>query len=153
LEQVVGAALTDRFYHCLGGVLYRGGVSPRLTDMPGSSAYLKGSVVCYSNEIKIDVVGVPAATIAARGAVSTETAIAMAEGIRRRFGTTIGVGITGIAGPGGGTDEKPVGLVYIAVAGPNGTVVEEERFSGQRSGIRTRAANAALNLIRCYLKN
>ncbi|NMC33187.1 MAG: competence/damage-inducible protein A [Veillonellaceae bacterium] len=154
LEQVVGAALTGKgFTIALAESCTGGGVSSRLTDMPGSSAYLKGSVVCYSNEIKIDVVGVPAATIAARGAVSTETAIAMAEGIRRRFGTTIGVGITGIAGPGGGTDEKPVGLVYIAVAGPNGTVVEEERFSGQRSGIRTRAANAALNLIRFYLKN
>lgn len=153
LEQVVGAALTEKQYtialaeSCTGG-----GVSARLTDIPGSSAYLRGSVVCYSNDVKIDAVGVPAETIADQGAVSPETAQAMAEGIKKRFGATIGVGITGIAGPGGGTDEKPVGLVYIAVAGPQGTVVEEQRFSGQRSGIRTRAANAALNLIRRYLK-
>ena len=153
LEQVVGEALTDRKYtlavaeSCTGGA-----VSARLTDIPGSSAYLTGSVVSYSNKVKAEFVGVPETILREKGAVSVETARAMAEGIRQRFGVDIGVGVTGIAGPGGGTEEKPVGLVYIAVAGPNGTVAEEERFTGQRSGIRTRTVNATLDLVRRYLQ-
>jgi len=153
LEQVVGEDLTAKKYtlaiaeSCTGGA-----VSARLTDIPGSSAYLMGSVVSYSNKVKTDFVGVPEPVLQAKGAVSEETARAMAEGIRERVGTDIGVGVTGIAGPGGGTVEKPVGLVYIAVAGPKGTVVEEERFTGQRSGIKTRTVNATLDLIRRYLQ-
>lgn len=153
LEQVVGVLLKEKHFtialaeSCTGGA-----VAARLTDIPGSSAYLKGSVICYSNEVKTGLVGVPAATIQEKGAVSPETARAMAEGIRQRLDATIGVGITGIAGPDGGTADKPVGLVYIAVAGPKGTIVEEQRFAGQRSGIRTRSVNAALNLVRRYLK-
>ena len=153
MEQVVGEALTDRKYtlavaeSCTGGA-----VSARLTDIPGSSAYLTGSVVSYSNKVKAEFVGVPETILREKGAVSVETARAMAEGIRQRFGVDIGVGVTGIAGPGGGTEEKPVGLVYIAVAGPNGTVAEEERFTGQRSGIRTRTVNATLDLVRRYLQ-
>lgn len=153
LEQVVGEALLENKYmvslaeSCTGGA-----VSARLTDVPGSSAYLMGSIVSYSNRVKTDFVGVPESVLQKKGAVSGETACAMAEGIRERFGTDIGVGVTGIAGPGGGTAEKPVGLVYIAVAGPNGSVVEEERFTGQRSVIRTRTVNATLDLIRRYLQ-
>lgn len=153
LEQVVGEDLTAKKYtlaiaeSCTGGA-----VSARLTDIPGSSAYLMGSVVSYSNRVKTEFVGVPETVLQAKGAVSEETARAMAEGIRERVGTDIGVGVTGIAGPGGGTVEKPVGLVYIAVAGPKGTVVEEERFTGQRSGIKTRTVNATLDLIRRYLQ-
>ncbi len=153
LEQVVGEALTDRKYtlavaeSCTGGA-----VSARLTDIPGSSAYLTGSIVSYSNKVKSEFVGVPESILKEKGAVSEETARAMAEGIRQRFGVDIGVGVTGIAGPGGGTAEKPVGLVYIAVAGPNGTVAEEERFTGQRNGIRTRTVNATLDLVRRYLQ-
>ena len=153
LEQIVGEALTAKKYtvalaeSCTGGA-----VSARLTDIPGSSAYLMGSIVSYSNRVKTDFVGVPESILQEKGAVSPETACAMAEGIRERFGTDIGVGVTGIAGPDGGTVEKPVGLVYIAVAGPKGTVVEEERFTGQRSGIKTRTVNATLDLIRRYLQ-
>lgn len=153
LEQVVGEGLIAKKYtlsiaeSCTGG-----SVSARLTDIPGSSAYLMGSVVAYSNRVKTDFVGVPENIIQGKGAVSEETACAMAEGIRKRVVTDIGVGVTGIAGPDGGTAEKPVGLVYIAVAGPNGTVVEEERFTGQRSGIKTRAVNATLDLLRRYLQ-
>ena len=152
LEEVAGQELAALKYtlslaeSCTGGA-----ITSRLTDVPGSSAYLVGAVVCYSNRIKSAVVGVPEAILREKGAVSEETARAMAEGIRLRFGTDIGVGITGIAGPGGGTAEKPVGLVYIAVAGPQGTIVLEERFVGQRNLVRIRAANAALSMIRRYL--
>jgi len=153
LEQVVGTALQEHEYtlavaeSCTGGA-----VSARLTDVPGSSAYLVGSVVSYSNRIKTDFVGVPESVLEEKGAVSEETARAMAEGIRRRFGTDLGAGVTGIAGPSGGTQKKPVGLVYIAVAGPNGTIVEEERFTGQRITIKTRSVNAVLDLIRRYMQ-
>lgn len=98
---------------CTGGLL-----TSRLTDIAGSSAYVMGSVVSYTNRIKETLVGVQHETLLAHGAVSEETAREMAEGIRRAIETDIGVGITGIAGPGGGTKEKPVGLVFIAVSGP-----------------------------------
>jgi nicotinamide-nucleotide amidase len=97
-------------------------------------------------------VGVPADIIAAHGAVSVETAKAMAEGIRSRFGTDIGAGITGIAGPTGAVPGKPVGLVYIAVSGPAGTYCFEHNFTGQRSFIKHRTALAALNHLRQYIK-
>lgn len=154
LEQIVGEALaTKKFTVALAESCTGGAVSARLTDIPGSSAYLIGSVVSYNNRIKTDFVGVPETVLQEKGAVSEETARAMAEGIRQRFGTDIGVGVTGIAGPDGGTAEKPVGLVYIAVAGANGSMVEEERFTGQRTAIKSRTVNAALDLLRRYLKN
>ena len=152
LEEVVGKELLTRNYtvafaeSCTGGA-----ATARLTDVPGSSEYLVGSVVSYSNRIKRDVVGVPESVLQENGAVSEETARAMAEGIRLRFSTDIGVGITGIAGPGGGTPEKPVGLVYVAVAGPHGTTVLKEQFVGQRNAIRNRTTNAAFAMVRQYL--
>jgi nicotinamide-nucleotide amidase len=152
LEEVVGQELLAHKYtvalaeSCTGGA-----VTARLTDIPGSSAYLVGSVVSYSNRIKSDVVGVPESVLQEKGAVSEETARAMAEGIRLHFASDIGVGVTGIAGPDGGTPEKPVGLVYIAVAGPNGTIALEEQFVGQRNAIRIRTTNAALAMVRHYL--
>ena len=152
LEEVVGKELLTRNYtvafaeSCTGGA-----ATARLTDVPGSSEYLVGSVVSYSNRIKRDVVGVPESVLQENGAVSEETARAMAEGIRLRFSTDIGVGITGIAGPGGGTPEKPVGLVYVAVAGPHGTIVLKEQFVGQRNAIRNRTTNAAFAMVRQYL--
>ena len=152
LEKTVGKMLTERnFTIALAESCTGGAVTARLTDVPGSSAYLVGSVVSYSNRIKSDVVGVPLSTLQANGAVSEETARAMSEGIRKRFASDIGVGITGIAGPDGGSAEKPVGLVYLSVSGPNGTIAAEERFLGQRNVIRMRAANAALDMIRRYL--
>ncbi len=152
LEQVVGEKLRDKNMtvalaeSCTGGA-----VSARLTDVPGSSDYLIGSVVAYHNRIKADIVGVAAETLKKFGAVSPETALAMANGIQSRLRSDIGVGVTGIAGPGGGTGDKPVGLIYIAVSGPTGSMVEEERFTGQRTAIKTRTANATLDLIRRYL--
>jgi len=152
LEAVVGRELAARNLtlalaeSCTGGL-----VTSRITDVPGSSAYLAGTVVCYSNEIKASAVGVPADIIAAHGAVSVETAKAMAEGIRSRFGTDIGAGITGIAGPTGAVPGKPVGLVYIAVSGSAGTYCFEHNFTGQRSFIKHRTALAALNHLRHYI--
>ena len=119
MEEVVGTLLRDRRYtvaaaeSCTGGLL-----TSRLTDVPGSSAYVQLSIVAYSNAAKTALLGVPAALIATHGAVSEPVALAMAEGVRVRAGSTIGVGITGIAGPDGGTPDKPVGTVAIAVDGP-----------------------------------
>ena len=110
---------------CTGGLL-----TSTLTDVPGSSAYLTGSVVSYTNEVKARILGVPEESLASCGAVSEPVARAMAEGVRALMRTDIGVGITGIAGPGGGTVGKPVGLVYIAVSSPS--VVSENRFLGTR---------------------
>ncbi len=131
---------------CTGGLL-----TSRLTDVPGSSAYVKGSVVSYSNEIKELLAGVRAFTLQQHGAVSEETAVEMAEGIRKTIGTQIGVGITGIAGPDGGTPAKPVGLVYISVAGEAGTVCRENRFSGSRTEIKQQTTDKALEMIESYI--
>ena len=128
LEEMVGQQLLAQGLtiacaeSCTGGLL-----TSRLTDIAGSSAYVMGSVVSYTNRIKETLVGVQHETLLAHGAVSEETAREMAEGIRRAIKTDIGVGITGIAGPGGGTKEKPVGLVFIAVSGPRGTMVKENQ--------------------------
>ena len=153
LEQVVGEELCrQKLCIALAESCTGGAATAKLSDVPGSSSYLIGSVVSYANRIKTDQVGVDAAVLQEYGAVSPETAKAMAQGIRSKFVTDIGVGITGIAGPGGSTPEKPVGLVYIAVAGPQGVVVEAEHFSGQRTAIKTRAVNSALDLLRRYLQ-
>jgi len=153
LEQVVGEELRRReLTVALAESCTGGGATAKLTDVPGSSAYLIGSIVCYDNRIKTELVGVAPETLQKHGAVSQETATEMAQGIRGKFAADIGIGITGIAGPGGGSDEKPVGLVYLAVAGPQGIIVEEEHFSGQRSAIKTRAVNSALDLLRRYLQ-
>ena len=153
LEQVVGEELHRRgLTVALAESCTGGGATAKLTDVPGSSAYLIGSIVCYDNRIKTEFVGVTPTLLQEHGAVSQQTAAAMAQGIRDRFATDIGVGITGIAGPGGGSAEKPVGLVYLAIAGPQGVIVEEEHFSGQRSAIKTRTVNSSLDLLRRYLQ-
>ena len=131
---------------CTGGLL-----TSRLTDIAGSSAYVMGSVVSYTNRIKETLVGVQHETLLAHGAVSEETAREMAEGIRRAIETDIGVGITGIAGPGGGTKEKPVGLVFIAVSGPRGTMVKENHFSGTRTEVKRQTTDTALAMASTYL--
>ncbi|MEW6572079.1 MAG: competence/damage-inducible protein A [Bacillota bacterium] len=151
IEETVVKLLVDAGYtvafaeSCTGGL-----VSARLTDVPGSSACFKGGVVAYANAVKEQVLDIPAAVLQ-KGAVSPETAVAMAEGIKRRLQTDIGVGITGIAGPTGGTTEKPVGLVYIAVVFPVGTKVKEFNFPGRRFAVRQGAANAALKMLRDFL--
>jgi nicotinamide-nucleotide amidase len=127
---------------CTGG-LFMG----RLTDIPGSSAWVVGGVVAYSNDVKIRDLGVPAALIAAEGAVSEPVASAMAEGVRARLGASIGVGITGIAGPTGGSAAKPIGTVVIAVAAAS-TAVRTFLFPGDRELVRRFATSAALDMVR-----
>ncbi|MFB3920317.1 MAG: competence/damage-inducible protein A [Terriglobia bacterium] len=154
LEEIVGMYLTMRqktiavAESCTGGLL-----SERLTRVPGSSGYFLGGGVCYSNELKTKLAGVPADLIQAHGAVSRQVAQALGEGIRLRTGASIGVGVTGIAGPGGGTTEKPVGLVFIALADERGTQVREFRFPGDRDRIRNWATTAALEIIRRRIRD
>jgi nicotinamide-nucleotide amidase len=130
---------------CTGGLL-----AERLTAIAGSSAYFLGSVVCYSNELKTAWADVPTEMIATKGAVSPEVAVALAQGIRRRVGSTFGVGITGVAGPGGGSEEKPVGTVHIALASPAGVRERATRFPGDREMIRMQASQAALDMVRLH---
>jgi nicotinamide-nucleotide amidase len=130
---------------CTGGLL-----AQRLTSIAGSSSYFLGGVVCYSNELKTAWADVPSEMIAAKGAVSPEVAIALAEGIRRRVGSTLGVGITGIAGPGGGSDEKPVGTVHVAISHGGGIKERAARFPGDRESIRWQASQIALDLVRVH---
>ena len=135
---------------CTAGLL-----AGRLADRPGSSAYLLGGLVTYSNEAKSTLLGVPEATLAAVGAVSEEVALAMADGARERLGADLGVGITGVAGPGGGTPEKPVGLVHLALTGRvAGHDVREHRrlmLPGGRDHVRRRTVVTALHLLRTTL--
>jgi nicotinamide-nucleotide amidase len=128
---------------CTGGL-----VSARLTDVPGASEAFVGGVVSYSNEVKEHQLGVPLQTLIDHGAVSEEVARAMASGVRERLGADWGIGITGIAGPTGGTDDKPVGLVHWAVAGPSGVWARHRVFPGDRSVVREWSLNSALDLLR-----
>jgi nicotinamide-nucleotide amidase len=151
LEDVVAELLTTNratistAESCTGGLL-----AERLTRIPGSSTYFLGGVVSYSNERKTVWTEVPAELIASKGAVSAEVAIALAEGIRRSVGSTFGVGITGIAGPGGGSEEKPVGTVHIALATPTGTKERLVHLPGDREMIRFHASQLALDMVRVH---
>ena len=131
---------------CTGGLL-----SARLTERPGSSAWVLGGVTAYGNSAKEQLLDVPAEVLAQHGAVSAEVAEALAEGARARFGADVGVGITGIAGPGGGTAEKPVGTVHLCVAGPEGRQLRALRFPGSRSAVRARSVTMAMHLLRVLL--
>lgn len=133
---------------CTGGL-----VSDKLTNIPGISEFFMEGVVAYSNKAKVDVLGIPEDLILKYGAVSPQIAKAMAEGVKKRASTNIGVGITGIAGPTGATAEKPVGLVYIAVVIDDLVEVKECRFRGSRIDIKNFSANTALNMIRLRLVN
>jgi nicotinamide-nucleotide amidase len=128
---------------CTGGL-----VAARVTEVPGSSDVFLGSIVAYANEVKEARLGVPAEVLADHGAVSAETAAAMAAGARDALGADVAVSVTGVAGPGGGTDEKPVGLVYLHAVGPDGELARQLDFPGDRETIRVRAAVAALHLVR-----
>jgi nicotinamide-nucleotide amidase len=149
LEQIVGYWLQMRgatlaaAESCTGGLL-----AERITSVAGSSRYFMGGAVVYSNQLKTDFAGVPAEMIERHGAVSREVAAALAEGIRYRCEATLGVGITGVAGPGGGTAEKPVGLVFHAVATDRGTEVVQRNFPGDRKRIRRFASTMALDMVR-----
>ena len=152
LEEVVGAILADRALtigvaeSCTGGL-----IMSRLTDVPGSSRYVERGVVVYSNGSKVDVLGVPEAVIATHGAVSEPVAIAMAGGIRLRAKADIGIGVTGIAGPDGGTPVKPVGTVAIAAVSAAGSRVRTFRFVGGREMVKFQASQAALDMVRRML--
>ena len=124
-----------------------GNVARRITDIPGSSAYFLGGIVSYANEAKAKLLGVPTDILQNPGAVSEPTARAMAEGARAAFGADVAVSTTGIAGPAGGTDRKPVGTVFIAAAGPAGTVVHEHHFPGGRADVVAAATETALTLL------
>ena len=128
---------------CTGGM-----VAERLTSVSGSSRSFVGGAVVYSNRLKTELAGVNPHLIGQHGAVSREVAVALAEGIRERCGSTVGVGVTGIAGPTGGTEEKPVGLVYTAVCDADGTEWVEKRFPGGRESVRFFASQQALDLVR-----
>ena len=124
-----------------------GGVAARVTSVSGSSEYFLGGIVAYSNEAKMSLLGVSPETLATRGAVSAECAREMAEGARRAFGAQFAVSTTGIAGPGGATNRKPVGLVYVGLAGPETTSVEEFHFPGGRAVVTDAATEAALRML------
>jgi nicotinamide-nucleotide amidase len=149
MEEVVGDLLKQRGWRialaesCTGGL-----ATSRLTDVPGSSAYVERSIVAYSNDAKVELLGVPRELIDRLGAVSEPVARAMAEGVRSRTNADIGVGITGIAGPTGGTEAKPVGTVCISVATRADTVVRSFRFPGVRELVKTFAAVTALDMVR-----
>ena len=154
LESVVGRLLRDSrrtvavAESCTGGL-----VAERLTRVPGSSAWFPGGVVAYANERKVDWLGVSEADLAAHGAVSEIVAMAMAAGIRRTTGADFGIGVTGIAGPDGGSDEKPVGTVHVAVSGSSDaeSVHRRARFLGDRERVRTYSAQMALEMLRRVL--
>jgi nicotinamide-nucleotide amidase len=153
LEVVVGDLLREKHFtvavaeSCTGGLL-----TSRLTDVPGSSAYVERGFVCYSNRSKVELVGVPDAVLTEHGAVSDAVAQAMAEGARARAGTNVGIGITGIAGPDGGTAAKPVGTVSIAVIVDGETRVRTFQFVGGREQVKFQASQAALNMLRLILE-
>jgi nicotinamide-nucleotide amidase len=132
---------------CTGGLL-----AARLTDLAGSSDYVAGGLVVYSNAAKVALTGVDPALIESVGAVSVEVAEALADGARERVGADVGVGITGVAGPGGGTDAKPVGLVCFSVAGPDGArLTRSTNLPGGRADIRDRSTTVAMHLVRRLL--
>jgi nicotinamide-nucleotide amidase len=153
MEQVVGELLDQRGWtigvaeSCTGGLLLS-----RLTDVPGSSRWVRGGAVAYSNESKTVFADVPASLIEAHGAVSEPVAVALAEGIRPRVGSDIGVGVTGIAGPSGGSAKKPVGTVAIAVVAPDGPArVRTFWFLGHRAQVKFSATQAAMDMVRRLL--
>lgn len=152
MEEVVGEILVQSGLRlataesCTGGLLAK-----RITDVPGSSRYFERGFVTYSNEAKIELLGVQPADLQTHGSVSTPVAEQMAAGACHRARVEVGVGITGIAGPEGGTAEKPVGTVFIAVASPRGVASRPYRFTGSRFLIRERAAQSALDLMRRHL--
>ena len=131
---------------CTGGL-----ISSRITDVPGSSEYFMGSVVSYAYEAKVDLLGVSWETLKAYGAVSRETVVEMAQGARQALKTDIAVSVSGIAGPGGGTDEKPVGTTWIGLVTSEGEWARRFQFAGERAQIKMSAAEAALQFLLDYL--
>ncbi len=153
MEEVVGQLLSSLHWalalaeSCTGGL-----IAHRLTDIPGSSTFLDRGVITYSNRAKQELLGVSPTLVQKYGAVSAQVAEAMAKGIRKKSRVDLGVSVTGIAGPGGGSVKKPIGLVYMAIDGPHGNQSQRFQFFGDRSEIKFRASHAALNMIRRYCR-
>ncbi|MCC6545174.1 MAG: CinA family protein [Nitrospirae bacterium] len=153
IEVIIGRLLRKRGWRlstaesCTGGL-----IGHRITNVPGSSDYYDGGVITYSNDAKRKLLNVHEETIKTYGAVSRQTAVAMVEGIRKLRGVEVGIGVTGIAGPGGETTAKPVGLVYIALSSPVRVECKEFRFHGDREIIKLQASEAALNMLRKLLE-
>jgi len=149
IERVVGEELLSRGWRiataesCTGGLLAK-----RITDVPGASRYFERGFVTYSNRAKVELVGVSAADLEAHGAVSAKVAEALARGAREKAGAELGIGITGIAGPEGGSVEKPIGTVFIGLSSPAGEAVRTYRFLGSRTTIRERSVQTAFDLAR-----
>ena len=154
MEEVVGQRLRARRFtialaeSCTGGL-----IAHRLTQVPGSSAYVDRGVVCYDNRAKIELLGVSESLLKKYGAVSARVAKAMAEGIRTRSKVDVGLSVTGIAGPGGGSARKPVGLVYVGLATLKESYAKKFRFHGEREAIKLRSSQAALDVLRRWLCN
>jgi PncC family amidohydrolase len=152
LEEQIGKLLRERKLSlalaesCTGGL-----VGDRITNLPGSSEYFRGGIVAYAYEAKVSLLDVSWDTLNTFGAVSEETVREMARGARMRFQTDIAASISGIAGPGGGTDSKPVGTVWLAIAAPDGEWTSLRHFSGSRRQIKAASADAALQLILDFL--
>jgi PncC family amidohydrolase len=153
-EEEIGALLVTRGLtlvtaeSCTGGL-----VAHRITDVPGSSAYFLGGFVAYANEAKEEILGVRHETLLAHGAVSEETALEMARGARQRLGADLGISTTGIAGPAGGTPDKPVGLVYVALSASRVELCQRYVWQGDRLSNKEQSAEAALQLLRSYLQS
>ncbi|KJS23422.1 MAG: hypothetical protein VR72_00950 [Clostridiaceae bacterium BRH_c20a] len=153
LEKIIGDLLLEKKLtlgtaeSCTGGL-----IAKRITDISGSSEYFLGSVVAYDNSVKEKVLGVSGDTLLKFGAVSEETALAMAHGANKLLRTDFALASTGIAGPGGGTESKPVGLVYISLVGQNISICNKCLFLGNRDEIRRRSATLALNLLKRSLE-
>ncbi|MHB8157291.1 MAG: CinA family protein [Desulfocucumaceae bacterium] len=149
LEEEIGDVLGKRGLSlglaesCTGGI-----IAARITSIAGSSAYFTGGVVAYCNRVKESVLAVPSRELSEYGAVSHQVARSMAKGVKKLLKTDFGLSVTGIAGPGGGTPEKPVGLVYVALDGPAGTLSIELHLEGDRDRIRKATADAALDMLR-----
>lgn len=154
MEEVVGRHLRDRGLtialaeSCTGGL-----IAHRLTQVPGSSEYVDRGVVCYSNRAKVELLGVSESLLNKYGAVSEQVAAAMAQGIRTRSKADVGLSVTGIAGPGGGTEDKPVGLVYVGLATAKKSFTKEFRFHGERATIKLRSSQGALDVLRRWLRH
>ena len=153
LEVTLGKLLTEKKYtlalaeSCTGGL-----VTHRLTNVPGSSNYVTASVIAYAYGAKVAALGVSWDTLNRFGAVSEETVREMARGARERFGATIGLAVTGIAGPGGGTADKPVGLTYFGLADAKQVMIEKHIWKGNRIEVKEQSAQAALEFVYRYLK-
>jgi nicotinamide-nucleotide amidase len=152
LDEIVATGFADRGFtvataeSCTGGLL-----AARLTERPGSSAWVLGGVTAYANSAKEQLLGVPPDVLARHGAVSPEVAVALADGARARFGADVGVGITGVAGPGGGTADKPVGTVHLCLSTAEGHELRALRLPGSRAAVRDRSVTMAMHLLRVLL--